>query len=67
MPKELWKHTYTPADLEEVTGGHCDRMTLRNFVRRDLFTSRIPEAKAGKQRKFPLTAVYEAAILTLGL
>ena len=67
MPKELWNHTYTPADIEAATGGGCNVMTLRNFVRRDLFTCAIPEAKAGKPREFPLVAAYEAAILAMGL
>lgn len=67
MPKKLWNHTFTPADVSEASGGNCNSMTLRNLVRRNIFTSRIPEAKAGKPREFPLTAVYETAILFRGL
>ena len=67
MPKKLWGEVFTPADLEEATNGYVDRMTQRNFVRRQLFTAPIPEPKAGKPRQFPLVSVYEAAIMACAL
>ncbi len=67
MPKKLWAAAFTPADVEEATDGYVDRMTLRNFVRRGLFTAPIPEPKAGKPRQFPLVSTYEAAIMACAL
>ncbi len=57
-------NTLIPAPLVvAATGGGCTLENQRNWVARKLFSTKLPEAKAGHPRQFPLLAVYEAEML----
>ena len=56
-------YSVEPADIVKVTGGLVTIADLRNWVRQKLFNPRLPIARAGKPRRFPQQAVYEAALL----
>lgn len=57
--------TWVPATyIEAATGGYCKLSIQRTWIAREMFTTPIPEPRAGHPRQFPLLAVYEAALLS---
>ncbi|MFO0109942.1 MAG: hypothetical protein ACK52W_05345 [Alphaproteobacteria bacterium] len=59
----LESHFFDNADVEAATQGYAHPQVLREWVKLGYFNTRMEPVLAGKSRKFPLPAVYEAVTL----
>lgn len=59
------EYSASAAAIETATSGRVARTDLNNWVRFDLFNTRLSKLENGKPRLFPQFAVYEAALLSI--
>ena len=63
MMRFLMGGPYGPDDVTAATGGYATKILQRNWIARGLIRTPVPEAKAGKPRRYPWLAMIEAALL----
>jgi len=64
--RSLLEPSYGPADVYAATGGYGTQALLRDWIKRGLFNTPIPEPRAGKPRSYPWLAMIEAVMFAEG-